>query len=85
MLSRTDYQKLGVPYVNQGEESDKINYFASTLNSKLESLRNILPNLVSVPESSQSNGAVGSIAVDADYIYVCTETNLWKRISLKEL
>lgn len=85
MLSRADYQKLGISYINLGEEIDRVSYFASSLNQKLESLKRILPNLVPVPETSQSNGIVGSIAVDADYLYVCVEENVWKRLPLREL
>lgn len=34
------------------------------------------------PNTSTSTGTKGQIAVDASYLYVCTATNSWKRISL---
>jgi heme/copper-type cytochrome/quinol oxidase subunit 1 len=38
--------------------------------------------LVAVPTSSTSTGLTGQIAVDANYIYMCTSTNTWKRTPL---
>lgn len=35
-----------------------------------------------VPASSSSTGTTGQIATDSDYIYVCTATDQWKRVSL---
>lgn len=34
------------------------------------------------PATSTSTGVAGQIAWDASYIYVCTATNLWKRVSI---
>lgn len=34
------------------------------------------------PASAAATGTIGSIRVDADYIYVCTATNTWKRAAL---
>lgn len=34
------------------------------------------------PTSSSSNGTKGDICFDSDYIYVCVDTNSWKRVSL---
>jgi hypothetical protein len=35
-----------------------------------------------VPSSASDTGTVGQIAVDANYIYVCTATNTWKRVAI---
>jgi len=35
-----------------------------------------------VPTLSTDSGVVGEIRTDADYIYVCTATNTWKRSPL---
>jgi hypothetical protein len=32
--------------------------------------------------ANNSDGTVGQISVDANYIYVCTATNVWKRVAL---
>jgi hypothetical protein len=34
------------------------------------------------PVTSTSNGIPGQLAFDADYIYVCTDNNVWKRANL---
>lgn len=36
----------------------------------------------STPSSSSATGAAGQIAWDANYVYVCTSTNTWKRAAL---
>ena len=36
----------------------------------------------SAPSTATSTGTAGTIAYDADYIYVCVATNSWKRASL---
>ena len=45
-----------------------------------------LPGLLSSPpktiSTSTATGVVGQICWDADYIYVCTATNAWRRIGL---
>jgi len=34
------------------------------------------------PASASASGMAGQIAVDTDYIYVCTATNTWKRVAV---
>jgi hypothetical protein len=40
------------------------------------------PALVAPPLSSTATGVVGQISWDANYIYVCVNTNTWKRVAL---
>jgi hypothetical protein len=40
------------------------------------------PELVAPPTSSTAAGTVGQISWDANYIYVCVNTNTWKRVAL---
>ena len=40
------------------------------------------PALVSPPTSSTAAGVVGQISWDANYIYICVNTNTWKRVAL---
>jgi hypothetical protein len=35
-----------------------------------------------VPATATSTGVTGQIATDANYIYVCTATNTWKRVAI---
>lgn len=37
---------------------------------------------VSPPLSETDTGAAGSLSVDADYLYICTATDTWRRIAL---
>lgn len=34
------------------------------------------------PSSASDIGTIGTIAYDDDYIYICTDTNTWKRAAL---
>jgi len=34
------------------------------------------------PASASATGTVGEIAWDADYIYICTATDTWKRVGI---
>ena len=40
------------------------------------------PALVAPPTSSTGNGHTGQISWDANYIYICVNTNTWKRVAL---
>lgn len=46
----------------------------------VRNLRMSAPTLV--PASASATGSEGQIAWDADYIYVCTATNTWKRVAI---
>ena len=46
----------------------------------LRNLRISAPTLV--PASASATGSEGQIAWDANYIYVCTATNTWKRVAI---
>lgn len=34
------------------------------------------------PDSATAAGTAGDIRYDADYIYICTATNTWKRVAI---
>tara|TARA_R110002051_G_scaffold23749_1_gene59611 strand:+ start:285 stop:644 length:360 start_codon:yes stop_codon:yes gene_type:complete len=36
----------------------------------------------STPASASASGAIGTIAWDTGYIYVCTATNTWERVAI---
>lgn len=40
------------------------------------------PALVSIPATANSTGLVGQVSFDANYFYVCVNTNTWKRVAL---
>lgn len=41
-----------------------------------------MPSALGVPTSTTSSGLKGELRYDDDYLYVCIDTNSWKRISL---
>ncbi len=45
------------------------------------SLRNVLQTLTT-PASASATGVAGTITADANYVYVCTATNTWKRVAI---
>lgn len=38
--------------------------------------------VVTVPLSATASGAAGQVAYDANYFYICTATNTWKRVAI---
>lgn len=40
------------------------------------------PTLVATPLSATATGVVGQVSFDANYFYVCVNTNTWKRVAL---
>jgi hypothetical protein len=42
-------------------------------------------SLNSAPSSSSSTGTSGEIRFDANFLYICVSTNLWKKISLQNI
>ena len=56
--------------------------------NKLQVVGNVLASqfrlsaLNTAPATAASAGTLGEIRIDADYIYVCTATNTWKRVAI---
>jgi len=40
------------------------------------------PTFVTAPASAAADGVKGQIACDGSYIYVCTDTDTWKRVAI---
>jgi len=54
----------------------------ATKNFTVESIYdNIILNST-VPASASDTGTAGSIAYDADYLYICVATDTWKRVAI---
>jgi len=53
----------------------------NSVNAEVE-FKTLLVNTPQTPASASATGTQGQIAWDADYIYVCTATNTWKRAAL---
>jgi hypothetical protein len=56
--------------------------------NKLQVVGNVLASqfrlsaLNTAPATAASAGTLGEIRIDADYIYICTATNTWKRVDI---
>jgi len=42
----------------------------------------VIHTLSATPASASAAGTVGTMSWDANYIYICTATNTWKRVAL---
>ena len=55
---------------------------ATTFGNTVTASQYRLSALNTAPSTSSSTGTLGEIIIDADYIYVCTATNTWKRVAI---
>jgi hypothetical protein len=62
--------------------SGTISNAAATLTSSLLSIEGHLNAPLATPASSSAAGTAGTVQWDANYVYVCTATNTWKRAAL---
>lgn len=40
------------------------------------------PTFVDTPASKTADGVKGQMACDGSYLYICTDTNTWKRVAI---
>ena len=40
------------------------------------------PSFVATPASKTADGVKGQMACDGSYLYICTDTNTWKRVAI---
>jgi len=64
-----------------GSRIDSVNDTQVTYNFTVASIVGTIAD-VTAPTSATSTGTTGQIATDANYIYVCTATNTWKRVAI---
>ena len=64
-----------------GSRIDTVNDTQVTYNFTVGSIVGTIAD-VTAPTSATSTGVTGQVATDADYIYVCTATNSWKRAAI---
>jgi hypothetical protein len=53
-----------------------------TLANRIKSTQYRLSALNTAPSSASDTGTLGEIRIDANYIYICTSTNTWKRVAI---
>lgn len=66
---------------HQFYSGDPSAYGAGTLRMTVDSA-GVIFNSVSVPASAAAAGTAGQFAYDANYIYMCTAANTWKRVAI---
>ena len=54
----------------------------ATFGSSVEATQFKLSALNTAPSSAGDTGTLGEIRIDANYIYICTATNTWKRVAI---
>lgn len=67
------------------EDSEVFNINSSgnaSVTGTLSATGGVLITSPSVPASASATGTTGTIAWDANYIYVCTATDTWKRVAI---
>ena len=64
-----------------GSRVDTLNDTQVTYNFTVASIAGTIAD-VTAPAAATSTGIAGQIATDANYIYVCTATNTWKRATI---
>jgi hypothetical protein len=52
------------------------------VNGSILSTQYKLSALNTAPATASSSGTLGEIRIDANYIYICTATNTWKRVAI---
>lgn len=57
--------------------TDKLQVNGSTISTQFK-----LSALNTAPASATATGTTGEIRIDANYIYICTATNTWKRVAI---
>ena len=70
---------LGYLTVNAAANNgvDKLLVNGSTISTQYK-----LSALNTAPATASSSGTLGEIRIDANYIYICTATNTWKRVAI---
>lgn len=63
-------------------ESKKPNFYAVPTVINADGTTTKILTFSTVPASAIATGTKGDIAYDANYLYVCTDTNVWKRTAL---
>jgi hypothetical protein len=83
-----DDGNAGAGRIVYDHSTDQMSFFAGTTNRmELDTGGNLqvdgrIKVDGAVPSSASDTGTVGQIAVDANYIYVCTATDTWKRVAI---
>lgn len=65
-----------------GNEVISLSSTSATVNYPLTATQFKLSALNTAPASASASGTLGEIRVDANYIYICTATNTWKRVAI---
>lgn len=79
--NQTNQIVIGCDARGLGSNTTVIGTTATTVTGIFGNLR-LMSGMGTAPVTSGDPGVVGTIIVDASYIYVCTATNTWRRIAI---
>jgi hypothetical protein len=86
MLTQDQCRKNGLQFIDLPTEYNQIKTLSAALSKRIAVLQSSLPVIVTYPPTDMfGEGTKGSIAVDDEFLYICTKQNNWKRILLNEL
>ena len=84
ITQQTDYNAYD-PFPAETHEMalDRLTLICQDIMAALSNFEGITPQYVDVPATANSPGVAGTIAYDTDYLYVCVDTDTWKRATLE--
>ena len=92
MTSQINYSAVNTLYPIPGRDNDSQGFRTnfSAIKDGLETAYNEISSLqmskadisLDVPATATSLGITGQLAIDSVYLYICINTNTWKRITL---
>tara|TARA_R110000744_G_scaffold229881_1_gene347983 strand:- start:359 stop:757 length:399 start_codon:yes stop_codon:yes gene_type:complete len=65
-----------------GEPALLIRNYLGTVIFRIEANGSIMSSFQAAPASATATGVLGERRYTADYIYICTATNTWKRVAI---
>lgn len=78
---------MAIQYINTGSSAnagngDNIRSAFVKANGNFIELYNLTDKVPNGTKTATATGTAGQISYDANYIYICTATNTWKRAAL---
>ena len=64
------------------EDKSTVNFPHAQLLIALQRSASVAPQIATVPATATASGQAGSLAFDANFLYVCVANNSWKRVAL---
>ena len=75
-------QTINVGTAANAKNGDPLRTAFTKINANFAELYTAMGTVPSGTKTATATGTVGQISYDANYIYICTATNTWKRAAL---